>query len=115
MTNIIQRPWPTGAEDIGSWQDIFDFIVTAAIVTNAALIVFTMNVLDGYDEYFQFWIFIGFQWVMFVVQYVIRAMIPDDPFEVALQVHVTLPTLLTLPTLTSSMNTVIAFISYPKY
>ena len=68
----------------GTWQAIFDLVVATAVVTNAAMIVFTMNLIDGFSTYRRFWIFIGFQWVVFAVQYVIRELIPDIPFEVCL-------------------------------
>lgn len=74
-----------GAEDIGTWQNVFDLICTSSVITNAAMIVFTMKLVDQYTEFTQFWIFIGFQWVMFGLQLFIRAAIPDTPFEVTIQ------------------------------
>ena len=68
MTTLTQRPWPTGAEDIGTWQSILEFVITAAVITNGALIVFTMPVLGDMSTYNKFWIFIGFQWVLFTGQ-----------------------------------------------
>ncbi len=82
---MTQRPWPGGAEDIGTWQDIFDLVIAAAVITNGALIVFTMPVLNGYDDYTRFWIFVGFQWVLYITQYTIRLLIPDVPLEVTIQ------------------------------
>jgi hypothetical protein len=70
---------------IGTWQSIFDLIIAAAVVTNGALIVFTMPVLNDFSDFTRFWIFVGFQWVVFVSQYVIRILIPDIPLEVELQ------------------------------
>ncbi len=64
-----------------------DLIIAASVVTNAALIVFTMGLVDSYTEYTRFWIFIGFQWVVFGLQYVIRASVPDVPEEVKVQVE----------------------------
>jgi anoctamin-10/anoctamin-7 len=81
----MRRPWPRGAQDIGTWQAVFDIVIAAAVVTNAALIVFTMNLSGSDNTFTQFWIFIGFQWIVFVTQYVIRALIPDLPFEVEIQ------------------------------
>ncbi len=60
LVNIFQRPVPVAAEDIGSWQTIFLLLTVASVITNAALIVFTMNDLDGYSEQFRYWIFIGY-------------------------------------------------------
>ncbi len=49
-------------------QDIFLMISVAAVITNAGLAVFTMDVLDSYSEAFRFWTFILFQWVCFALQ-----------------------------------------------
>ena len=79
MTTLTRRPWPYGVEDIGTWQDVLDVIIGAAVVTNGAMIVFTMPVTYYLDDFTRFWIFIGFQWVLFSLQFAIRAAIPDVP------------------------------------
>jgi anoctamin-10 len=87
LCRLSQRPFPVGAEDIGTWQTIFDIVVSASIVTNSALIVFTMQLLDQYTPFRQFWIFIGFQWVLFGSVYLVQSVIPDIPPEVELQIE----------------------------
>lgn len=52
-------------------QTIFLVITIIAVITNAALTVFTMDALDGYSEVFRYWIFILFQWVCFALQVII--------------------------------------------
>jgi hypothetical protein len=49
---------------------ILEIISRISIVTNAALIVFTMNNLQAkhYSLTFRFWVFILFQWVAFAAQ-----------------------------------------------
>ena len=37
---------PIGGQDIGTWQSIFMIISVAAVMTNGALICFTMDVLQ---------------------------------------------------------------------
>ena len=46
-----------------------------------------MNTLDhvGYTTTGKLWIFIGFQWVLFGAQMVIRVMVPDEPRFVDIQ------------------------------
>jgi len=85
MTHITQRPWPSNVEDIGTFQLVLDMMIAAAVVTNGALIAFTMPVLDGYSQAFRSWIFIGFMWVLFTAQYIIRVSIPDVPASVQIQ------------------------------
>lgn len=85
VCNLTRRPWPLSAEDIGTWQSVYELVTTASVITNAAMIVFTMQLVEGYTEFTQFWIFIGFQWVMFALQYIIGLLIPDTPREVTVQ------------------------------
>ena len=80
-----QRPRPSGAQDIGSWGAIFSVVTTICVVTNAGLIVFTMEVLKMYSDMTRMWIFIGFQWALFSLQYIIQVYIPDEPLEVEIQ------------------------------
>lgn len=84
LFSFYQRPIPKGAEDIGSWQSIFAIISMCAVITNGALICFTMTVLD-YSAFGKAWIFIGFQWAMISIQYIIAAIIPDKPMDVVIQ------------------------------
>jgi hypothetical protein len=57
-----QRPVPVPLESIGTWQSIFLIIVVASLLTNASLTVFTMNVLNDYDQSTGgFWFFTLFQ------------------------------------------------------
>jgi anoctamin-10/anoctamin-7 len=85
LATFYQRPAPVGAQDIGTWQSIFSIISVAAVITNAALICFTMTVLHQYSLFGRVWIFIGFQWVLISIQYVTQAIIPDVPESVEIQ------------------------------
>lgn len=68
VLKMSQRPFPKGAEDIGTWQTIFLIITVAAVITNAALTVFTMDTLNHFSFQLRMWIFIGFQWTCFTLQ-----------------------------------------------
>eukprot|EP00604_Paraphysomonas_vestita_P001703 CAMPEP_0174817746 /NCGR_PEP_ID=MMETSP1107-20130205/254_1 /TAXON_ID=36770 /ORGANISM="Paraphysomonas vestita, Strain GFlagA" /LENGTH=652 /DNA_ID=CAMNT_0016028733 /DNA_START=1071 /DNA_END=3029 /DNA_ORIENTATION=+ len=82
---IYQRPIPRGAEDIGMWQQIFTIVASVACITNAALSVFTMDVLDKYSPWFRMWFFILFQWICFSIQTIAMALVPDEPQESIIQ------------------------------
>eukprot|EP01035_Chromulina_nebulosa_P019942 gene19942-25908_t len=92
-----QRPVPEGAQDIGTWQTIFTILSVASVVTNAGLICFTMDVLSGgsnsntqdpsYSYAGKLWIFLGFQWVMLSIQFILSAAIPDIPEQVDIQLQ----------------------------
>lgn len=59
--------------------------MVAGVVTNAGLIVFTMDVLDEYEDYIRYWVFILFQWAVYGFQSILMALVPDIPEEVAIQ------------------------------
>ena len=48
MLDAFRRPWPIGAEDIGSWYPIFQIIGALSIVSNAGILSWTMD-LFGED------------------------------------------------------------------
>jgi len=87
LSTFYQRPIPSGAQDIGTWQTIFTFISIAAVITNAGLICFTMDVLDAYSNYGRLWIFVGFQWCLIGIQFIAQALVPDVPEEVEIQLE----------------------------
>jgi len=85
MMNLFQRPVPVLCEDIGAFQGIFTIIAICSVMSNAALMKFTLTVLNVYDQTTQWWIFYGFQVFMFVFMFAIEKSIEDIPFEVILQ------------------------------
>ena len=85
MLNIHQRPTPVALENIGTFQSLLLITAICAVITNAALVVFTMNVLNMYSTEFRMWIFVGFQWVCFALQAITMEAIPDEPE--AIQLH----------------------------
>ena len=80
-----QRVFPKGGEDIGTWQPVFELMATLAVIANAALVAFTMNIFDDYSLKFRFWLFMCTQWFVFTLQTVIRIVIPDVPIPVTIQ------------------------------
>lgn len=88
LVTFYQRPIPGGAQDIGTWQSIFNIVSIAAVITNAGLICFTMDVLwDVFDLTRRVWIFIGFQWVLISIQFLTQYFIPDVPEAVEIQLQ----------------------------
>ncbi|KAK7235822.1 intracellular chloride channel [Aureococcus anophagefferens] len=45
-----RRPWPSNAEDIGSWADIIELMSYIAVFTNSIIIVYTGEFLDFYPN-----------------------------------------------------------------
>lgn len=87
LCNVHQRPIPRGAEDIGSWQSMYTVIAVAAVLTNAGITCFTMDVLSGYSDRIVYTVFIVFQLSCFAFQYCLMAVIPDEPEEVSIQMQ----------------------------
>lgn len=82
---LYRRPIPAAAQDIGSWLGIFQIITIIAVITNAGLICFTMDVLNNYSPYARLWIFIGYQWVLFTAMFASEYFVPDIPGEIEIQ------------------------------
>lgn len=83
---MYQRPVPAGAQDIGTWMSIFQAISVFSVITNAGLICFTMDVLNGQaSPQGRVAIFIGFQWTLIFLQFVVQLVVPDEPEEVEIQ------------------------------
>jgi hypothetical protein len=87
MIHLCRRPFPAGTADIGSFQTILEVMLSAAVVTNAAIIVFTTDVLQFQSLQLRFWVFIGFQWFIFTIQWVVSTLIPDVPADVKMQMQ----------------------------
>ena len=85
MMNLFQRPVPVLCEDIGAFQGIYTIITICSVMSNAALMKFTLTVLNEYDQTTQWWIFYLFQVFMFLVMFALDKAIEDVPFDVDLQ------------------------------
>ena len=84
LFTLYQRPIPQGAEDIGSWLGVFEFISKLSVVTNGALICFTADIIPT-SFFGKSCLFVVFQWTLITLQYCIDIMIPDTPKEVLIQ------------------------------
>lgn len=82
-----QRPIPTGAEDIGTWQVIFSLIAGSAVISNGALTCFTMDTFANHSNYSRAWFFLGFQYAVFSLMYIFSLVVPDEPEDVAIQLQ----------------------------
>jgi hypothetical protein len=79
---VYRRPVPTGAEDIGTWLDILQITSVVSVITNAALVCYTMQLTSDYSDVGQLWIFIGFQYTIFVIMAIFAYVVDDCPEEV---------------------------------
>jgi hypothetical protein len=85
MLFLHQRPMPVMVEDIGAFQGIFTCITMAAVISNGALMKFTMTVLNQEPVDTQWWIFVGFQWVTFGILGMSMFLIGDESTALDIQ------------------------------
>mmetsp|Transcript_24062 Transcript_24062/g.80868 ORF Transcript_24062/g.80868 Transcript_24062/m.80868 type:complete len:748 (-) Transcript_24062:672-2915(-) len=88
VLKLTRRPRYRGAEDIGTWQAIIEFIGNAAVVTNALVLYFTSPVSTEYlrarfgSEANAFFFLIVCEHVIFAVKLTVAYLTPDVPFWV---------------------------------
>merc|ERR1711871_678644 len=79
-----------GADDIGGWMDVFQTLSAFAIITNAGISCFTMQVFSHqlkFSDRTIMWIFVAIQWFFFSVQSIIEKIIPDVTFATQMQLE----------------------------
>ena len=80
---VYRRPMPRGAQNMGIWYNIMEFMTLVAVVVNAGLIAFTGN--TNYEPVIRVWIFVGISVLVLGVKFFVAAIIPDVPSDVAIQ------------------------------
>jgi hypothetical protein len=81
-----RRPIPTGCQDIGTWMTIFELTANLSVITNSAIICFTMNIIEE-PASTKVWLFIIFQYMIFTAMYLFSAIIDDVPEDVNIQLE----------------------------
>ncbi|KAJ8600325.1 hypothetical protein CTAYLR_000638 [Chrysophaeum taylorii] len=87
--NIAQRsrrPWPTGAEDIGTWNAIIELMTYLAVLINALLITYTGDFLVNHSNVDRFAVFVAYCHALFFVKFLIAMLIDDTPHDVQIQI-----------------------------
>ena len=67
--NLYRRPIPLHEYSVRQWHEIFRLMSILVTLTNAALIPFTFSIFESWSILYKLLIFIGFQWVVFFLQY----------------------------------------------
>lgn len=81
-----RRPWPAGAEDIGTWNDIIELMSYFAVVINGLIITYTGDFLVNRSIIDRFAIFIAYCHALFFFKFVIAILIDDVPSDVQIQI-----------------------------
>ena len=78
--NLVQRPFPERASSIGLWQNILQFLMIAAVITNLGLVILTDDKLE-LGEYYSWVYFVLVEHVFLIVVWILQAIIPDESEE----------------------------------
>jgi len=81
-----RRPWPAGAEDIGTWNDIIELMSYLAVIINGLIITYTGDFLINRTNATRFTIFIAYCHALFFFKYLIAILIDDTPSDVQVQI-----------------------------
>ena len=83
LLNLVRRPQPMGAKDIGTWWTIFNFNCIVAVFTNVALLVFTAETFEDWEVSSEnkYVTFIFFSFILLGFRGWLRSGIPEIPFK----------------------------------
>jgi len=81
-THVTCRPWPTGADGIGLWDDILNFLGFVAVTSNIGIAIFVMNPMQMWRLEHQLAAFLILEHALLFIREGIRASIPDEPGDV---------------------------------
>eukprot|EP00743_Colponemidia_sp_Colp-15_P001983 GILK01002156.1.p1 GENE.GILK01002156.1~~GILK01002156.1.p1 ORF type:complete len:714 (-),score=75.35 GILK01002156.1:101-2242(-) len=79
LCKLTRRPFPYGAQDIGSWQMILEVMTVAGVMVNIGIAVRTSDTFAGASPLVQLAIFLCIEHLVLILKYVISSAIPDVP------------------------------------
>uniref|UniRef100_A0A7S2F8U8 Calmodulin n=1 Tax=Florenciella parvula TaxID=236787 RepID=A0A7S2F8U8_9STRA len=87
LLHVYQRPVPRGAQDIGTWYAVFFMLVGVGIVTNSALVFFSVEDIGStWKNESKVWAFFLSQYFIFATIFVIKNAIPNGEEQIKFQV-----------------------------
>jgi anoctamin-10/anoctamin-7 len=81
----MRRPWPHGAEDVGTWYYIFQTLTVLSVFSNAGIIFYTMDLFDTLEREFRLGLFIAYICGTLILRSFFTSMIEAYPEEVDIQ------------------------------
>lgn len=73
------------SKGIGLWKDLFNLLSIFTTITNAAIVIFTLDLFINWSLSDKFLLFIGVQWFIFMLQYYLTISEPKLPEVVRIQ------------------------------
>ena len=82
---IYSRVIPMGAEDILTWMDALQIVSYIAVMTNSAIICFSMELIP-LSLLYRIWIFFFLQYAILFAMYIFDKVVDDIPEDVSYSV-----------------------------
>lgn len=85
VLKMMRRAWPRSAEDIGTWYTIFNTISVLSIFSNAGLIFYTMDIMDGATDITRLGYFFLYIIVTLFIRQIFGRLVDKYPEEIDIQ------------------------------
>eukprot|EP00635_Sarcinochrysidales_sp_CCMP3193_P013864 CAMPEP_0118893284 /NCGR_PEP_ID=MMETSP1166-20130328/2555_1 /TAXON_ID=1104430 /ORGANISM="Chrysoreinhardia sp, Strain CCMP3193" /LENGTH=589 /DNA_ID=CAMNT_0006832083 /DNA_START=4095 /DNA_END=5864 /DNA_ORIENTATION=+ len=82
-----RRPWPSNAEDIGTWSEIIELMSYLAVLINSVIVVYTGTFLDNFVTSSRLLVFIGLYHGLFILKFTVAILVDDVPRDVQIQLQ----------------------------
>jgi hypothetical protein len=73
------------SKGIGIWKDLFNLLSILTTITNAAMVIFNLDLIKTWSLSEKLLLFIGVQWAIFMIQYYLTVTEPRVPEVVRIQ------------------------------
>ena len=85
MCQNTKRPWPKGAEDIGTWESVLTVVAILGTITNSIMITQTSPAFTNVTSSYRLVAFVVLEWILIGAKIVLMSVIDDVPEDVELQ------------------------------
>jgi len=82
-----RRPWPRGAEDIGTWGTIIELLSYLSVITNGLMIVFTGLFVENARAATKIIYYLLYTHGVFLAKFLVALVVNDVPRDVAIMVE----------------------------
>ncbi|KAH8098068.1 intracellular chloride channel [Aureococcus anophagefferens] len=82
-----RRPWPRGAEDIGTWGTIIELLSYLSVITNGLMIVFTGLFVENARVATKILYYLLYTHGVFLAKFLVALVVNDVPHDVAIMVE----------------------------
>jgi len=78
----LQRPFPRGAQGIGTWQSVLEVMTLAGVLMTVSFAIFVMEPLSKWEPWDQFIAFIAAEHAMLILNLFVKTKFPQVPPDV---------------------------------